>query len=168
MASIDDVAAFLVCDTIALLRDGLVEPWMGTVFQNNPFSSPILWMTKLQREIAIGHCTDAIVLCKLDPGTKWWAELVRPTARTTIERWEFHKRVQYDEHPDVIEARRITNIAKARIAGWPEARIAKITGKSQANFNSVIIHHRGVGMPALELEAVATRWVMVDTQQRRK
>ncbi len=145
--------------------DGLAASWNGAGFQNNPFSSPMAWMTKARHEILIGNCTGLIVLCKLDPGTAWWRVICDALTGTSPELWHFDRRIQYAEHPDVIEKRRLERIAKA-VAGdaakgiapkpreWCEAHI---NGKSQANFNSVIIHHRGVMAP-LKLESVATRW----------
>lgn len=152
----------------AELGDGLALPWIGTVFQNNPFSRPLPWMLKLRRELACGNCTGAIVLCKDDASTLWHRVLVGhdPECKLDmmpVEMWRFHKRIQYDEHPDVIEQRRMERVVKALADGWAPERIAKITGKSQANFPSMIVHHRGQKispMPSLALESVATRWVM--------
>lgn len=140
--------------------DGLVEPWIGTGFQNNPFSSPIAWMKKAAAELGSGRCTGLIILCKLDPGTKWWhvAQAADDLAGPP-EIWHFLQRVQYVEHPTVIEKRRIDQAQKLLEAGRDPI---KATGKSQANFNSVILHHRGRGatrMAPLQLERVATRWV---------
>ncbi len=147
--------------------DGLADPWIGTGFMNNPFSQPLPWMQRAQSQIACGNCTDLIVLCKHDPATKWWATLITQNPFTTIERWEPFRRVQYDEHPAVIEQRRLDRIAKAVEKGTTLAKIEKITGKSQANFVSVIVHHRGLGMPRLDLSDVATLWVMGGTRCQR-
>jgi hypothetical protein len=158
----------------AELGDGLALPWIGTVFQNNPFSRPLPWMLKLRRELAYSRCTGAIVLCKDDCSTAWWRVLTGYDRECKldmmpVEMWRFHRRVQYDEHPDVIEARRIERV-RERIEKWakrgkvvPDEKLARIHGKSQANFTSVIVHHRGAKlapMPPLALESVATRWVM--------
>jgi len=146
--------------------DGLSEPWIGAGFQNNPFSAPLAWMQKATREIEIGNCRDLIVLCKHDPGTAWWHALVRASSGANaarfarVELWMFHKRIQYDEHPELIERRRLERIAKAMRDGERDPEVlARITGKSSANFCSAIVHHRGIGYPMLALDDVADRWV---------
>lgn len=146
--------------------DGLAEPWYGAGFQNNPFSAPLAWMQKAAYEINVGHCRDLIVLCKHDPGTAWWHALVRASVGdhaqrfARVECWMFHKRIQYDEHPDLIERRRLERVAKAMKDGETDPeKLARITGKSSANFCSAIVHHRGIGYPMLALDDVADRWV---------
>lgn len=156
--------------------DGLTANWIGTAFDNNPFSEPMPWMLKARLELRERRCTGLVALVKNDPQTAWWRVLTGfdPAAPVDLMRpeiWLFHKRIQYDEHPDVIERRRIQRIIKA-IAGDPVKGIepktrewaeANITGKSSANFGSTIVHHRGSlrsPMPILNLESVATRWVM--------
>lgn len=141
--------------------DGLVAAWIGRGFINWPFSSPMPWVRKLRQEIECGNCADLIVLCKHDASTQWWRELVKPGLPTTIDRWDFHARIQYDEHPAIVEARRLERVRVALAEGKLSAeRIAKITGESSANFPSAIVHHRGVGMPSLDLSTVATKWVL--------
>lgn len=145
------------------IANGLEIEWAETIFDNHPFSNPMPWMRKLQHEIAHRHVHDAIVLCKADCGSKWWAELTRKTSWTVIERWDFHKRVQYDEHPDVIEARRLERVRQSISdpkSPWFGKPVEKIHGRSQANFTSVIVHHRDPARDPLPLGDVATRWVM--------
>jgi hypothetical protein len=150
--------------------DGLKLPWRGTVFINWPFSFPEPFAEKAIHEMTIGNCTDLIVLCKLDTGTEWYRTITSripgapgPLSRPP-ERWDFHKRVQYDEHPDVIEQRRLERVAEflARERS-PRSRktVEDITGESSTNFCSTIIHRRGDGMPALDLGSVAQRWLMM-------
>lgn len=175
--------------------DGLKLPWLTydgrpcTAFQNHPFSDPMPFVEKAHYEMKIGRCVDLIVLCKDDPSTEWCSLLTSwyPDAprghvlSRPPEMWRMKDRTQYDEHPNVIEKRRVVRIAKARKAGWSEKRIAKIHGRSQANFVSVIYHFRGwtqytnqarwptsaiitpkvewVRRPKLDLEHLAVRWL---------
>ncbi len=138
-------------------EDGHTEPWLSedlqpcTAFQNHPFSDPKEFVEKAHYEMKIGRCVDLIVLCKDDPSTEWHEVLTTwyPDAprghvlSLPPELWRFPFRIQYDEHPDVIEARRLKRIAKAVREGKPEKYIAKIHGRSTANFCSVIYHFRG-------------------------
>jgi len=142
--------------------DGLRLPWRGSVFKNNPFSAPLEWQLKAQHELSIGRCTELVELCKMDPGTKWWDAITAPIQRvrhlqtTALKTWHhpdlwlLDKRVQYDEHPLLVEKRRC-EIADGKRKGRPD-------GKSSNNFCSVIIHHR-FGRPRLKLEPYATLWV---------
>jgi hypothetical protein len=155
-------------------QDGLKMPWHGEGFINWPFSFPDPWADKSVLEMTCGHCTDLIVLCKHDESTEWWATITSfdpdtataaPIRREPPEKWPFLKRVQYDEHPDMIEKRRLERIAKAIKLGKPTDGI---TGESSNNFCSVILHHRGwakrggklIRKPKLDLESVARRWLM--------
>ena len=146
--------------------DGLAPTadWSGRGFLNNPWSKPIAWMLRAQRALTIGGCVDLVVLCKCDPGTEWFhainAAPADPSIQGPPELWHFHKRVQFEEHPNVIERRRCERLADAIAAGEADpVKLGKITGKSTANFNSMIIHHRGPGRAVLDLYDVATRYV---------
>jgi len=162
-------------------QDGLSLPWHGTAFDNNPFSEPLPWMEKAITELRSGRCTDLIVLCKHDEGTEWWDVINQPIERILNgrpvqlrpEKWTFHKRVQYKEHPELIERRRLEQrqkmIAKGKNPDHPDGRPkAAASGKSQTNFTSVILHHRGVypngqRRPRLvKLTSVARLWLPID------
>jgi hypothetical protein len=144
--------------------DGAKLPWMGTGFTNWPFGFPKPFALKAIEELTIGNCTDLISLCKLDPGTRWWKTItwfdpVNPPSRILAyppDMWLFHKRVQYDEHPDVIEKRRLDRIAKAIEDG--DEDLEEIDGDSTTNFVSVILHRRLPDAPRLKLEDVAVLW----------
>lgn len=148
--------------------DGLRMPWHGTGFINWPFAKPLPWANKAMIELGSGRCTDLIILCKLDPSTKWWSvatafdSLALPGEPISMapELWLFNDRVQYDEHPELIEKRR-QKVASGERKGKP-------SGESSNNFCSVIIHHRG-WLPAktgeqpkrnnrLKLDSVAALW----------
>lgn len=150
--------------------DGLKLPWRGTAFKNWPFSDPLPFALKAIYEMSIGNCLDLITLCKLDTSTEWWDVITSfdDTHEQRImqyppELWLFKDRVQYDEHPDVIEKRRLERVAKALREG---KRTDNITGESTTNFVSAILHRRGWTRPAsgwmrnprLKLESVATLW----------
>lgn len=142
--------------------DGLRLPWRGSVFKNNPFSAPVLWQAKARRELEIGRCTELVELCKMDPSTNWWPLITEPVVATEAEYWEhkaivyapdlwlFKKRVQYDEHPELVEKRRLEVL--------DGKRNGRKDGKSSNNFCSVLIHHR-FDKPALKLQEYATRWI---------
>lgn len=163
-------------------ENGFEEPWLTedgrpcTAFQNHPFSDPEPFAAKAHHEMKLGRCIDLIVLCKDDPSTEWHDILTTwyPDAPNghllsrPPEMWRFkNMRVQYDEHPDVIEARRLKRIVKAKQLGKPEKYIDKIHGRSTANFCSVIYHFRGwqkypqIRRPMLPLQDLATCWVQV-------
>ena len=117
--------------------DGLALPWTGSVFLNFPYSDPLPWVHKLAEEMAGGGCTEAIVLCKLDPTTEWWRVLMTPGGP---DLWMFDRRIQFDEPAPLVDLRR--------------ERLG--VEKSTTNFASVIVHHGG---PILTgLGQVATRW----------
>lgn len=149
--------------------DGLRLPWRGEVFKNNPFSAPMDWQNKAHHELSIGRCTELVELCKMDPGTKWWKVITAPIARGAMHRgspdlglincqwykpdlWLFDARIQYDEHPLLIEKRRCEVLEGKR-------KGAK-SGKSSNNFCSVLIHHRFDRAPMTALEKYATLWRM--------
>ncbi len=135
--------------------DGLLLPWRGTVYENYPYSDPMPWIVKTMLELHGGRCTGAIVLAKLDASTRWWQLLTQDVCFLAPDLWMFHDRIQFDEHPDLIEERKQERIAKLIAKGKPIP--AGINGESSNNFCSVIVHHRGL-MPRLKLESVATRW----------
>ncbi len=141
--------------------DGLRLEWVGSAFKNNPFSSPMAWQQKARHELSIGRCTELVELCKLDPSTEWWDELTEPVICSgefwnhrgicyTPDLWLFKKRVQYDEHPLLIEKRKC-EVAEGKRNG------AK-SGKSSNNFASALLHHR-FDKPPLKLDQHATLWV---------
>jgi hypothetical protein len=63
--------------------DGLGIPWHGTKWLNPPYSDPWPWFVKLNAELELADAlvpprgTRAVALVKLDPTTRWWAELER-------------------------------------------------------------------------------------------
>lgn len=118
--------------------NGLTMAWTGSVFLNWPYSDPLPWAQKLAEEVEAGRCTEALVLCKLDPSTEWWRVVM---GIGSPDLWIFDRRIQFDE-PQALVARR-------REQAGPE--------KSTTNFSSVIIHQRGKAL--LPLAQVATRWV---------
>lgn len=144
--------------------DGLKLSWCGDVFKNNPFSSPMVWQEKAVHEMSIGNCTELVELCKMDPSTDWWGVITRPIQRSlgeidgigrtddrwwTPDLWLFNERIQYDEHPELIEIRRC-KVASGERKGRKD-------GKSSNNFCSAMIHHR-FDKPPLKLEKYATLW----------
>lgn len=159
--------------------DGLKMPWRGSGYQNFPYSDPMPWCVKAITEMQIGRCTELITLCKLDPSTEWWKVLtefdpttIRLEPRSdphplvqTPEIWLFGERLQFDEHPDLIEQRRRERIEKRRANYVAKGKnpdminVEKINGDSSNNFCSVIIHHRPADRPSLNLRSHATRWV---------
>lgn len=124
--------------------DGKKLAWLGSVFLNFPYSDPTPWCEKLIEELTGGRCTEAIVLCKLDPTVSWWHTL---TSFGSPELWAFDRRVAFGEPPELI-AERVKKFAEEGKKGGE---------KSSTNFASVIVHHRGAA-PELKLDAVATRW----------
>lgn len=172
--------------------DGLKMRWLGSGYMNFPYSNPMPFCVKALTEMQIGNCTELITLCKLDPSTEWWKVLTKYDPATIIrnegprkyamndegterayeihplaqlpEIWMIDDRLQFDEHPDLIEQRRLDRIKKRRenrIAKGkdPDEGIEKVHGESSNNFCSVIIHHRPADRPALNLRSIATRWV---------
>jgi hypothetical protein len=142
--------------------NGLALPWTGSVFLNWPYSAPLPWARKVINELALGRCTEAIILCKQDSSTEWWdiatgydpvAEPGSPLSAPP-DLWLFDKRIQFDEPPGLLEER-LLKIAQAKAEGKKPPPL-----KSSNNFASVIIHHRrqGVDAPALNLHQVATCW----------
>jgi hypothetical protein len=64
--------------------------------------------------------------------------------------WLFDKRIQFDEHPELIELRK-REVAEGKRKG-PKS------GKSSNNFCSALIHHRDLSTPPIQLEKYATLW----------
>lgn len=141
--------------------DGLKMPWEGSGFQNHPYSSPMEWMVKGNRELSIERCTELVVLTKMDCSTEWWGVLTAPILKQldgrimkhwfTPDLWLFNDRIEFDEHPESIEDRK-RKILEAKASGKkppPE--------KTSNNFCSAIVHHR-FDLPPLKLEKVATLW----------
>lgn len=147
-------------------RDGLKLAWLGSVFVNWPYSCPLLWVNKLIYEVDCGHCTEAIVLCKLDCSTEWWNTLV---GWKDPEMWLLNDRVPFGE-PEELKLARVEKMEALRAArliaqGKVDKRKpgAKKAGeKSSNNFCSVILHYRtGTGAarsPILPIAHIATRW----------
>lgn len=139
--------------------DGLKLPWRGSAFINWPYSSPRLWAAKTMNELASGVCTQAIVLCKLDPSTSWFRRMVSFDSLAAPgeilceapDLWLFDKRIQFEEPPEALEARRKI------IAEWTRTDKKPPAERTSSNIVSVIIHHRGIS-PVLNLGSVATRW----------
>jgi hypothetical protein len=161
------------------------ETWRSaSVFENFPYSAPLPWCKKSIAEIDLGHVHELIVLCKLDTSTEWWDLITQPAMRApdsvlsgsasdeglNLDRialgeeptwlypdiWLFDKRLQHDEHPEIIAQRVAEQLADGKKRRKPP------TGKSSNNFCSVVIHHRGALngaiVPPLELAPVATRY----------
>ncbi len=112
------------------------------------------WMVKLRLEILVGRCTEAIVLPKFDPSTEWWAVLQKPIEVSgvtyTPDLWQFNDRIEFDEHPQLIEERRL-KVREKRAQGL------KATEATSNNFPSAIVHWRFEHEP-LDLHDVATLW----------
>jgi len=68
-------------------RDGLIEPWIGTVYCNGPYSDPLPWCKRLR-----DHHGPWVALWKLDPTTKWWSVLME--ASPTVA--PFRKRLKFE------------------------------------------------------------------------
>ena len=140
------------------LLDGLRLPWRGKAFVNWPYSTPMPWALKAIEEMMLGHCTDLIVLCKLDPSTEWWS-VITTEVLGPIDRWDFNDRVQFDEPPEaILERKRKREEAIAR----GDEKIPPL--KVSNNFASVILHHRRPDAPMLNLWDVATLWRRVPQQ----
>lgn len=128
--------------------DGLRLPWNGTVYENWPYSNPLPWAEKTIHELAVGNCTDAIVLIKLDSSTRWFSVIAKRVL-DVIDLWIFNERIQHDEPPELIADRVARFAAEGKKGGE----------RSSNNFCSAIIHHRRAEAPMLEcLVEVATRW----------
>lgn len=143
--------------------DGLKLPWLGSAFINWPYSDPLEWAIKAIAELGAGRCTEAIILCKLDSSTEWWdiatgwdPEAVpgEPLCQPP-DLWLFKRRIQHDEHPELI-ARRIKSYEEDKAAGRKTK--SRKNGKSSNNFASAIIHHRQIDGLPLNLSSVATPW----------
>lgn len=173
-------------------KNGLELPWLGSAFANWPFAAPLPFAQKAQRELREGNCTDLIVLCKMDPSTRWWAEIKRPVPGFSLDLWIPEDRIQYDEHPELIEKRRLERlaealnedplkidkrrqrrIAKARKAGATDIEIAaidgvlEVDGESTANFVSVLFHHRKRDtQPWWPFATFAERWTLAADKPR--
>jgi len=72
---------------ICLPENGLVAEWSGSVFVNPPYSNPMPWCQRLAL-----HRGPWVALLKLDPTTKWFAELVRCGASHAA----FRKRLSFE------------------------------------------------------------------------
>lgn len=173
--------------------DGLKMPWRGVGYKNFPYSDPMPWCIKAIDEMRMGRCTELITLCKLDTSTEWWKVLTQYDPDTIMtggvldtvagklwgdiprqhrshplaqppEIWMFKSRLQFDEHPDLIEQRRQERIEarrkrRAEKGKDPTEGEEKVHGDSSNNFCSVLVHHRPTNSPILNLRTVAERWV---------
>lgn len=153
------------------------KPESGSVYENFTYSNPMPWCEKTIEEIRSGNCHEVIVLCKLDPSTRWWKLLTGwdPSGPDTDplglppDMWTFDERIQFDEHPDLIAMRLEAMIAKWEKKGKKGKK--PTDGTSSNNFCSAIIHHRGFPrvdgqivdgrVPRLKLSSVATLWEKV-------
>lgn len=153
------------------------KPESGSVYENFTYSNPMPWCEKTIEEIRSGNCHEVIVLCKLDPSTRWWKLLTGwdPSGPDTDplglppDMWTFDERIQFDEHPDLIAMRLEAMIAKWEKKGKKGKK--PTDGTSSNNFCSAIIHHRGFPrvdgqivdgrVPRLKLSFVATLWEKV-------
>lgn len=137
--------------------DGLKLAWIGSAFINWPYSDPLPWAVKTTSELALGRCTEAIILCKLDTSTESWREISRLVI-DVLDMWILDKRVQYDEPPELVAERiRIFKEEKGKVRS---ARAKYEPGeKSSNNFCSVILHHRRASaLPLESLADIASRW----------
>lgn len=64
--------------------DGLLDPWLGSVFANFPFSKPLPWCVRLAQ-----HEDTWVALHKLDPTTTWWRTLMSACDDWAPFRWRF-------------------------------------------------------------------------------
>lgn len=75
--------------------DGLAQEWQGRVFLNPPYKQPAVsqFITKLCREFAAGHVTQAILLTNNNTDTRWFHESARLAAAVcfTAGRINFYK-----------------------------------------------------------------------------
>lgn len=140
-------------------HDGLKMRWLGRGFENWPYSDPMPWAEKSIHEMMVGHCTELVVLCKLDPSTEWW-KVITQNVLGVVDRWDFDERIAFDEHPDSIawrEQRRREAIERG------DEKIPAV--KTSSNFASTIIHHRNVDDGMLDLSAHATLWRKFNFEQ---
>jgi hypothetical protein len=69
-------------------RDGLAFDWSNrSVFCNPPYSDVMPWARKLS-----AHGSPWVALVKLDPTTKWWAQLMAARPRVA----PFRKRIKFE------------------------------------------------------------------------
>lgn len=146
--------------------DGLKLPWSGSVFLNWPYSEPLPWARKVITELALGRCTEAIILCKEDSSTEWWniatsfdslAEVGGPLWMPP-DLWLFDKRIQFDEPPGLLEER-LLKIEQAKAEGKKPPPL-----KTSNNFPSAVIHHRrrdAAPTDMLPFHQYATHWRQV-------
>jgi hypothetical protein len=57
--------------------DGLLQPWAGRIYMNPPFGGNSMqhWMGKLQTELALGRCTEAVILVPARTEARWFQRL---------------------------------------------------------------------------------------------
>jgi len=138
--SVDDQSYFKGRNDIRRFEqgDGLSIPWNGSIFLNGPYSDMLPWCEKANEEWRSGRLKEAIFLVKLDPTTKWWAQLVNNDTGNGYQRrlnlWLPRKRLQH----------------------VPPPRIKASTN----NFASAIIHWaRNIrSITTLKLQSIADLW----------
>lgn len=54
-------------------NDGLEKTWFGNVWLNFPFSTPRIWVDKVEEELE--HVTSVTVLGPNDSSTAWWRQI---------------------------------------------------------------------------------------------
>lgn len=52
---------------------GLIVPWTGTVYKNNPYSTNLPWIDKALREMLCGRTTELVGLVMVATSTIWWS-----------------------------------------------------------------------------------------------
>ncbi len=144
---------------LELGHNGLKHRWRGSGFVNWPYSDPMPWCEKSIHEMSVGNCTELVILAKLDPSTQWW-NVITENVLGVVDRWDFNERIDFDEHPEAIAWR------EKRRREAIERGDEKIPPKNTSNnFASVILHHRSLDMPMLDLAEHATLWRKFDFKQ---
>ena len=54
---------------------GLILPWRGTVYQNDPYSKATVWTDKAISEMACGNVTELVRLSMMSTSTHWWSDM---------------------------------------------------------------------------------------------
>lgn len=97
-------------------QDGLALPWVGSVWCNGPYSDPLPWCQRLR-----AHDGPWASLWKLDPTTRWWAELMASGASWAA----FRARLRFERPGNV----GVANFASVLVwRGWqlPPAIAARL------------------------------------------
>jgi ParB family chromosome partitioning protein len=66
--------------------DGLTKPWVGRVFMNPPYASPLVqqFCSKLVQHVQAGDVTAAIVLVNNATETRWFQEMLSASAAVCL------------------------------------------------------------------------------------